>query len=315
MLNRSILRVSLAALLLTASPSLATDTLTIGSVPATSSHFPYAVAMTNEIRNELSGVTVNLIETGASVDNLKRLERNEIEVALATSDVAIQASQGLNKFEGRALEGLQVLFVCDFSVLNIAVRADSGITSLVGLDGKRFSPGIRGSGAELLTTQAFARLGIAPQWAPGTLPEAVEGIQNRDLVGYSKYGLGTGIDATLREIMVSTSMRILGFDAEQQKAVLDSMPGITMYDLPENLIPGQPAVTSPGIAVAYLTREGVLDDETAYRIAKAIGDGHANISQAMPHTAGYEYKAMTLAMEAAGLTLHPGAKRYWEQAD
>jgi uncharacterized protein len=300
----------LAAVLL--ATGVQAQTLSIGSVPATSGHFPYAVAMTKEIRTALPDLTVNLIETGASVDNLKRLSRGEIEIALSTSDVAIQASTGAGQFEGKAIPGFQVLWVCDFSVLNLAVRVDSGITDLAGLQGKKFSPGIRGSGAELLTRNSLTQFGITPDYVPGTLAEAVEGIQNRSLVGYSKYGLGTGIDATLRELMVSTEMRILGMTPEQAQKVLDTTPGVTMYTLPENLIPNQTSVTAPGIAVIYGTLEGKLDDETAFRIAKAIGDGHAAISEAIPHSKSYDYKAMTEAMAAAGLTLHPGAKRYWD---
>lgn len=307
------LAVSVGGMLLAAvaGPALA-QTLSIGSVPATSGHFPYAVAMTKEIRDTFPGLTVNLVETGASVDNIKRLKRGEIEIGLATSDVAIQAVNGLGQFEGNALEDFQVLWVCDFSVLNIAVRADSGITDLAGLSGKKFSPGIRGSGAELLTRNAFDMFGITPEWVPGTLAEAVEGIQNRSLVGYSKYGLGTGIDATLRELMVSAEMRILGFTEDQATALTDKVKGITMYTLPENLIPNQPAVLAPGIAVIYGTRAGTLDDDTAFRIAKAIAEGHGAISDAIPHSKSYDYRAMTQNMEAAGLTIHPGAKRFWD---
>lgn len=297
------------------SGATAQDSITVGSVPATSSHFPYAVAMTKAIREELPGRTINLIETGASVDNHKRLERGEIEIGLTTSAVAIQAANGQNQFEGRAQDDLVVLYVCDFSVMNWAVRADAGVESFADLEGKRFSPGIHGSGAELLTSSALDLFGINPELVPGTLAEAVEGIQNRDLVGYAKYGLGTNIDATLREIMVSTEMRLIGLNEDEQAKVMAKIPGITMYDLPENLIPNQPSITSPGIAVIYVTRKGVLDDDTAYAIAKAMGDRHHEISEAMPHTADYDYRAMTLDIQNAGLKIHPGALRYWSEGE
>ncbi len=102
------------------------------------------------------------------------------------------------------------------SVLNVAVSQESGVTELKGLAGKKFSPGIRGSGAEQLTRQVFGALGIEPAWVPGTVKDAVEGIQNRQIAGYSKYGPGAGVDATLRELMVTTPMRP-AFDADQQQ--------------------------------------------------------------------------------------------------
>ena len=105
--------------------------------------------------------------------------------------------------------------------------------------GKKFSAGIRGSGAELLTRQMFQLLGIEPQWSPGSIQDAVEGTQNRQLVGYSKYGVGAGLDATLRELMVSTQMRYLTFDEEQQSAILAKIKGVDFADIPANTIPGQ----------------------------------------------------------------------------
>ena len=302
----------LTALIMMSTMTFATDTITIGSTAATSSHFPYAVAMTKAIREALPQTTVTLIETGASVDNIKRLVRKEIQIGMTTSDVAIQAAKARGKFEGSGAVNLEVLFVCDFAVLYFAVREDAGLKKLSDLEGKRFSPGMHGSGAELLTRRAFSMFNINPDWIPGTLTEAVEGIKNRRLVGYSKYGPGRVLDATLREIMVSTPMDLLGLNQEQEKLLMEKVSGIEIYTIPENIIPNQEAIRSPGIAVTYSTLAGTLDDNTGFLVAKALNEKHNVIAEAIPRVKDYDYAELTLAMIKSGLKIHPGAKRYWE---
>ncbi len=178
------------------------STIVLGSTNATSSNYALAVAMSKAIKKELPNANVSMIETGASVDNVRRMTKGEIDFGLVMADTSIQALAGTGPFQGKAVEDLAVLYVHDIVTLQLVVRADSGVATLKDLQGKKFSAGIRGSGAELLTRQMFQLMGIEPQWSPGSIQDAIEGTQNRQLAGYSKYGVGAGLDATLRELMV-----------------------------------------------------------------------------------------------------------------
>lgn len=121
------------------------------------------------------------------------MTKGEIDFGLVMADTSIQALAGTGPFQGKAVEDLAVLYVHDIVTLQLVVRADSGVATLKELQGKKFSAGIRGSGAELLTRQMFQLLGIEPQWSPGSIQDAIEGTQNRQLAGYSKYGVGAGL--------------------------------------------------------------------------------------------------------------------------
>ena len=63
--------------------------LTMGTTSPTSSHFTISVAMSKAIETGMEDATVNVIETGASVDNVLRLARDEIDLGLATTDILI----------------------------------------------------------------------------------------------------------------------------------------------------------------------------------------------------------------------------------
>lgn len=287
------------------------SSITFGSTNATSSNYALAVAMSKAIKKELPNANVSMIETGASVDNVRRMTKGEIDFGLVMADTSIQALAGTGPFQGKAVEDLAVLYVHDIVTLQLVVRADSGVATLKDLQGKKFSAGIRGSGAELLTRQMFQLMGIEPQWSPGSIQDAIEGTQNRQLAGYSKYGVGAGLDATLRELMVSTPMRYLSFDKEQQAAILAKIKGVDFAEIPANTIPGQAAVTTPIVFGTYSARVGTMDDATAFSIAKAINENKQFLVDVFPHLKDMNFKAVALKSETLGLKLHPGAKKYW----
>jgi hypothetical protein len=287
--------------------------LVLGSTNSTSSHYAVSAAMAKAIKAGIPAANVSHIETGASVDNVRRLSKGELDLGLIATDTGIQAITGTGPFAGRAVDDLVALYAYDVSVLNVAVSQESKVATLKELAGKKFNPGIRGSGAELLTRQVFAALGIEPAWVPGTVKDAAEAIQNRQIAGYSKYGPGTGVDSTLRELMVTTPMRLLSFDAEQQAKVLSTVRGVAFTPI-SNVMQGQPPVTAPAVLIVYGTRKSLMNDDTAYAIAKAIYDNRQMLIDAWPHLKDFDFKAQALAAEKVGVPLHPGAKKFWESA-
>lgn len=286
--------------------------ITLGSTNSTSSHYAVSVAMSKAIKKGIPQANVSVIETGASVDNIRRLVRGEINLGLVAVDTGIQAISGTGPFNGKTVKDLVAVYAYDVSVLNIAVRADSDVNDIKDLAGKKFNAGIRGSGAEVLTREAFSILGIKPDWSPGTVQDAVEAIQNRQIVGYSKYGPGVGVDATLRELLTTTQMKLLGFTPDQQRQILAKLKGVDFKDLPENIIPGQKSVAAPIVPIVYATRIGSMDDDTAYAVAKSIYENRQILIETWPHLKDFDFKQQALRADQLGIPLHPGAKRFWE---
>lgn len=288
------------------------SSITFGSTNATSSNYALAVAMSKAIKQDLPNANISMIETGASVDNVRRMSKDEIDFGLVMVDTSIQAHDGTGPFQGKAVTDLGVLYVHDISALQMVVRVDAKINSLKDLQGKRFSAGIRGSGAEVLTREIFSALGITPQWSPGSIQDALEGTQNRQLVGYSKYGVGNSLDATLRELLTSTPMKYVGLTEDERKIVASKVQGVDFITLPADTIPGQPAVLTPIVYATYSARISQMDDATAYAIAKAIYDHRQYLIDVFPHLKNMDFKAVALKTEQLGVRLHPGAKKFWE---
>jgi len=148
----------------------------------------------------------------------------------------------------------------------------------------------------------------------GAVGDAVEGIKNRQIIGYSKYGAANSVDATLQELMTSTEMRLIGFTEEQEKAATEAMEGVGFTTLPAGLIPGSEEMRVPKLNVFFLTRTGVMDDETAYDIARSIHQNMDLLVEAWPQLADYDIAADAVATIDTGIPYHPGAVRYWKEA-
>lgn len=287
--------------------------ITMGTTSPTSSHFTISVAMSKAIETGIADTTVNVIETGASVDNVLRLARDEIDLGLATTDILISARNGTGKFEGNAIPDTVALYPYSASILLIAVTEESGVTTLGELDGKKFNPGIRGSAAETLTTNVLSMFDINADLVHGAVGDAVEGIKNRQIIGYSKYGAADAVDASLQELMTSKKMRLVGFTEEQEKAATEDMEGVGFTTLPAGLIPDSEAIRVPKLNVFFLTRTGVMDDETAYDIARSIHQNMALLVEAWPQLANYDIAADAVETMNTGIAYHPGAERYWRE--
>src|SRR3546814_4363345 len=73
------------------SPAAAKDKLLIGASSASSSQYGYFVALSQLINSHVQNVDSSVVETGATVDNLRRIERKQIDLGLVTTNVGYRA--------------------------------------------------------------------------------------------------------------------------------------------------------------------------------------------------------------------------------
>ena len=124
-------------------------------------YYPYGGGIANVISSELPGVVVTVQETNASVDNMKLLETDQAQLALALGDVVSDAVNGENTFT-------EPIDVCSLGNLynnyvHFFTTADSGIKTIEDLKGKRVSPGAVGSASEVTADRIMQAAGLDPQ--------------------------------------------------------------------------------------------------------------------------------------------------------
>ena len=304
-----------AGMLLAASlsPALAqaqTERLAIGSTASSSSHYGYYVAVSQVINNQVEGVETNVVETGATLDNLRRLQRNQVDMGLVTTNVAYDVYNGEGDFADAPYKGL-VLWVYGVSIQNVVVREDSGITELAGLAGARFNPGIVGSGTEATAEAVFSALGIAPDFVRGSTGDIVDQIKDNRVTGYVKSSAGRNLDASSVDIATLTPIRVLGLTDDQAATIATELPSLSIVDVADDeASSGIPAYSTWAYATTTMARPD-LDEETAYRITKAICEDETVQAAAFAGLKGSDIPQMTMDLSTS--PLHPGAIRYYEE--
>jgi hypothetical protein len=281
--------------------------LLIGTTSSSSSHYGYFVAVSQLVNQHVPGAEASVVETGATLDNLRRIKRNQIDFGLVTTNVLYAAYRGKGDFEGAPVKA-KLLWVYDIAPQNVMVRADSGIGKLADLSGKKFNPGLKGSATESTTEKVFEVLGITPDFVRGSTGDIVASIKDNRVSGYVKSGSGLKLDASSRDIATMTPIRLLGLDSTQQQKLAAAIPEISIVEVPKN----EPyeSYATWGFAVAAAAGPG-LDEETAYRIVKAVCEDKDAQSNAYSGVKGADFVTDTLKF--ATVPLHPGAIRYFKE--
>jgi len=292
-----------------AGTSIAAQKMLIGSTSASSSHYGYFVAVSQVINEKVAGLDTSVVETGATVDNLRRFARKQIDLGLVTTNVQSQAYYGKQDFKDKPVKS-KLLWVYVIAPQNAIVRKDSGITSFAGLSGQRFNPGLKGSATEKTSEAVFKVLGIQPDYVRGSTTDIVTAVKDNNIKGYVKSGAGLKIDASSRDISTFTPITILSLDKNQTAKIKDALPEVSIVDVPAGAGPGIDSYTTWGFAVACSAGLD-LDEDTAYKIVKAICEDKTVQAAAMSSVKGVDFVAMTL--KYATSPLHPGAIKYFKE--
>lgn len=283
--------------------------LLIGSTSASSSHYGYFVAVGQLINENADGLRASVVETGATMDNIRRMERGQVDLGLVTTNVVQHAAAGKNDFEGKP-QDLNLLWVYTGAPQNVVMRADAGVTDLAGLDGVRFNPGIKGSATEATTEAVFNTLGLTADYVRGSTTDIVGMIKDNRVAGYVKSGSGNKLDGSTMDIATSTDIAILGLTPEQADKLRAEMPDISVVDIPEGAADGVPAYTTWSFGVGVAAPSS-MDEDTAYKIVKAVMEDQTAQANAMASLKGASLADMTL--QFGTIPLHPGAAKWFEE--
>ncbi len=308
---RKITRIAAAcAALALVGAAQAQDRIAFGTTALKSVHYTYAAAAGKAI-NEHSGdkVAVTVISTGGAVDNLKRIDRGQINMGLGTYATIYQAYKGIGKFEGAPMEKLRGLWVHAPALQAWVVREDSGVTNLEQLAGQAFTPGQRGSATEQLGIQMLEALGIEPELFRASLADAVAAVKDNRSIGYVKAGGTAVLDGTTLELMAFTPIRLLHFNEEQVAKVKEQFPFINFEQYADNEVDGFPAFTSPVQVIGQFALSDSLTDDQVIAILEGIVDNPEPQVSAFPSFGKLD--VMQDSVNLITIPLHAGAVKFY----
>jgi len=124
------------------------NTLTLSAGSKGGAYYAYAESYRDYLKQR--GISVRLLESAGSQENVERLSAGEADVAFVQSGIANP--------ENNALTSLGSLY---YEPLWVFVRSDAGVKSLIDLQGKSIAVGSKGSGTRVLSVQLLKENGLS----------------------------------------------------------------------------------------------------------------------------------------------------------
>lgn len=291
----------------------------MGSTSTTSSYYTAAVAITKILNENVPGMHVTLVETGATHDNLKRMRKGQLHFATITCpDGIVMAYYGKHLYEGNPWPKYRIIHYFYRTQEYYVVRADSGIKRLRDLEGKKFHLGIPGSATEFNARVIFKALDIKPNFIVGSLGDALAMAKDNRIVGFVKSSFPHIIDSMIADLRTFNPVQVLSFTETELKTALEAIPGIIRIDVPAGGVIGATElgkITTWGKAGGTVVTSE-LPEEVGYKMAKAIVERWQELCTVFKEACDYHPIRTTIEWNVSFATpvpLHAGVVRYFKE--
>jgi TRAP transporter TAXI family solute receptor len=269
--------------------------------------FPlYGDAAAKTINETDPSLSVEPRNTKGSTENIPLLEAGKLDIALVAGEPAYEAFAGI----GRPRINLKVIAAIYSNPGMFVVRGDSPARTVSDLIGKPVAFGTRASGLTLLSRYVLDGLGLDrdKDFQAIYLEQAGDGpAMVLDGRAAALWGGGIGWPGFTR--VAQAGGRFIGLpaaDAERIRAKHNFLKPITV---PAGSYPGQAEPIGSVGSWSYILARPGLDDDIAYRLAKALHRGHDALAQRLPQ--GRETTPQnTFAAAPSPEQIHPGVMRY-----
>lgn len=270
-------------------------------------YFPLGGALAQIITDE-TGIETNAVSSNASADNMAALAAGDTELAFVQTDVASNAIEGINSFEGKKIDNVQAIASLYPETIQIVTTANSGIKSVEDLKGKAVSVGAPGSGTYVNAEQILEVHGMTMKDIDAQnldFGESTGGIQDGNIdAAFITSGTPTG---AVEGLSATTEIAIVPIAEDKIEELVAAYPYYAKDVIPAGTYGLEGEVTTVAVlAMLAVTKD--LSETVVYDITKAIFENTDKIS----HAKG-EYIKAESALDGLGIDLHPGAEKYFKE--
>lgn len=267
-------------------------------------------ALAEVIKATDSGLAVETLATRGSRQNIQLLEAGEADVGQVEGNAARLALDGI----GRPAADLKVLSVMYPNPGMFVVRGDSDYRRIEDLKGRPVAFGTKASGLRILANEVLDGLGLKPEedFQQIILDKAAQGpLLVLEGKAEALWGAGIGWPGFVEVAEGPAGGRFIPPSREQVERILERHPHLQEMTVPAGTYRGQDEdIHSVGLWSLILVRPG-LDDDVAYRLARAIDLGHGKLVERLPQ--GVYTRAANTVRFVPVERLHPGAARYFRE--
>jgi TRAP transporter TAXI family solute receptor len=276
--------------------------------------FPvYGAAFIEAVKAADPTLVIEAVNTKGSTENVPLLEAGKLDIALVQGEVVHEALTGHGLTgESRAPANLRILTAMYATAGMFVVRADSPYRSISDLKGKPVALGAKGSGLTILARYVLDGIGLDAEkdFTAITLDKAGDGpAMVLDGRAAALWGGGNGWPGFTAVAGSKEGGRFIAPDSSEIARILAKHDFLKPITAPAGGYPGQTAPIPSVGSWSFVMVRPDLDDETAYRLARALHKAEGANRPQLAETSA----ANTLAAMAPPATLHPGVARYYKE--
>jgi hypothetical protein len=273
-------------------------------------YYPFGGAMAKIWNSKIPGMNVTAQATGASGENVRLINRDEVELALVQTDTIDFAYYGKETFKEK-LTKMAVIAVLYPEIIQVVVRGDSNIKTFADMKGARIGVGAPGSGTEANFRQLCDIYGLKKEDVRGqflSFAESADQFKDRHIDAFI---VTAGIpNAGIMDVAATQSIRILSIEPDKIAALSKGYPFLTQATVPANTYKGQAAAVNTVAVSAVLIASTKLKDADVYNMTKALFDNQPELATA--HAKGKEL-SLDKAVKGVSIPYHPGAVKYYKE--
>ena len=276
--------------------------MTFGTADTGGSMYPAGAAVSQVWTNNVEGVKCNTQTSTGSFQNCQDVSTGEVDVAVATSDVVLNAYNGTGKFADIGkLDNLRVIGAVYTSVLSGVALKSSGLTYIHDLLGKRVAVGPAASATENATLAAFAAMDITKDNTS---------LENLGL-GDAAFGFaGLPIGGQLN-LAATKEIQVLDMTQEEIDKVLAGNAAYIQTKIPAGTYTGQDNDANTFGVKCLIIVTADMDADLVYDLCKAMNEHTEELA-----AGNALLKDMTdpsFLCTQMPIPLHDGAQKYYSE--
>ncbi len=291
-----------------ASASAQKAIITLGTATPGGGFPVYGAAFAEAVNAADPSLQIEPRNTKGSAENIPLLEAGTIDIGLVQGEAAYEAFAGI----GRPPVNLKIISAMYSSPGMFVVRADSPYRTIKDLAGKPVAFGARGSGLVILARYVLDGLGLDQDkdFQAIYLDRAGDGpAMVLDGRAAALWGGGSGWPGFTTMAQAPGGARFIAPSPDEIARIRTRHSFLKALTIPAGSYPAQDQPIASVGSWSFVLARPTLDDETAYRLARALHRAEADLgtklAQARETTA-----ANTAAAAPNAAMIHPGVAKY-----
>jgi uncharacterized protein len=284
--------------------------LSVGTAPPGGAFFPVGGAIAEVLNAHGEGWQVTAEATKGSQENIRRLDRGELDLALANSAITYFAVRGESGWD-RAYPMRTVMTLAP-NVALFVTPAGSGIRKIADMKGKRVVVGPAGAGFEFFVGPLLE--------AHGVTFDDITPLNNTQSGAVDMLGDGSAAaaflggavpTASITQASTSQDIFFIPFDPQAMAQLTANFMFFDDATIPAGTYRGQDEdFHGLDVGSMHLITSADADEELIYELTKMIYENREEVSA--KHAAGRAINPANVVRDT-GTEFHPGAIRYFKE--